>query len=128
MKYVVDTDWIIDALTGQVAALESLEQRQDQGLAVSIVTLGEVYEGAYISPQPDQHIATFHHFLEAFTILPLTEISVQHFARLRAQLRRQGNLIPDLDLLIASTALEHNLILMTRNIRHFSRIPGLQII
>jgi predicted nucleic acid-binding protein len=48
------------------------------------------------------------------------------FGRLRALLRLQGTLIPDLDLLIAATALQHDLVLLTRNRRHFDRIPGLQ--
>lgn len=39
-----------------------------------------------------------------------------------------GNLIPDLDLLIASTALEHALVLLTRNRRHFQRIPQLRLL
>ena len=41
--------------------------------------------------------------------------------------RRQGQLIPDLDLLIAATALHHDLTLLTRNIRHFNRIPELRL-
>ena len=46
---------------------------------------------------------------------------------MRAFLRRQGQLIPDLDLLIAATALAHDLTLVTRNRRHFSRILSLRL-
>jgi tRNA(fMet)-specific endonuclease VapC len=49
------------------------------------------------------------------------------FARTRADLRRSGQLIADLDLLIAATALHHDLTLLTRNVRHFARIPGLRL-
>jgi predicted nucleic acid-binding protein len=42
-------------------------------------------------------------------------------------LRSRGLLIPDLDLFIAATALEHDLILLSRNRRHFDRISGLNI-
>jgi len=52
---------------------------------------------------------------------------MRHFARVRSLLRRQGNLIPDLDLLIAATALEHELVLLTRNRRHFERISQLRL-
>ena len=55
------------------------------------------------------------------------EAVMLRFARMRSELRRQGNLIPDFDLLIAATALEHDLILMTRNTRHFARIAGLRL-
>ncbi len=84
--------------------MSTLEEHRDDGLGVSIITLGEVYEGAYNNPNPSVHIASFQEFLALFTVLPLTEDTMRHFARLRALLRKQGNLIPDLDLLIADTA------------------------
>lgn len=127
MSYLVDTDWIIDGLSGRPEALDVLEEQRDEGLGVSIVSLGEVYEGAYSNPQPAVHLASFQEFLALFTVLPLTNETMQHFARLRALLRRQGNLIPYLDLLIAATALEHELVLLTRNRRHFERIPELPL-
>ena len=52
---------------------------------------------------------------------------MEQFARIRARLRRQGQLIPDLDLLIAATAVTHGLTLVTRNRRHFERIPELAL-
>jgi predicted nucleic acid-binding protein len=52
---------------------------------------------------------------------------MKRFARLRGELRRQGQLIPDPDLLIAATALQHDLTIVTRNVRHFQRIPGLKL-
>ncbi|MEA2511263.1 MAG: hypothetical protein QOJ59_750, partial [Thermomicrobiales bacterium] len=48
-------------------------------------------------------------------------------ARIRSFLRSQGRLIPDIDLQIAATAVSLDLTLVTRNLRHFSRIPGLKI-
>jgi predicted nucleic acid-binding protein len=94
---------------------------------VSIVTLGEVFEGAYHHPNPQQHLAGFRRFLSGFTILGLSDPIMELFAQTRHTLRRQGNLIPDLDLLIGATAVHHGVIVMTRNRRHFSRIPGLQL-
>jgi predicted nucleic acid-binding protein len=49
------------------------------------------------------------------------------FGRTRSELRRAGWLIPDLDLLIAATAVHHDLVLMTRSVRHFARIPELRL-
>lgn len=46
MSYLVDADWIIDGLRGRPEALNVLEERRDEGLGVSIVTLGELYKGA----------------------------------------------------------------------------------
>ena len=92
------------------------------------MTLGELYEGAYGRPDPEEHIASVEQFLRLFTILPLSDTTMQHFGRLRALLRQQGNLIPDFDLLIAATALEHDSVLVTRNRRHFERIPEIQLL
>ena len=49
------------------------------------------------------------------------------FARIRAALRRRGQMISDFDILIASTALQYELTLLTRNTRHFARIPNLRL-
>lgn len=127
MSYLVDTDWIIDGLNGRRNALAFFEAPWDEGLGVSMITVGELYEGAHGNPQPAKHIASFQQFLAPFTLLPLTDETMRHFGRLRALLRRKGNLIPDFDLLVAATALEHDLVLLTRNRRHFERVPGLRI-
>lgn len=127
MTYLVDSDWVIDGIASIPSAMRVLEQRAPDGLAVSILTVGEVFEGAYGFPNADEHLAGFRTFLSGYTIIGLDEETVEIFARTRYQLRRQGNLIPDMDLLVAATALRHNLTLMTRNVRHFSRIPGLRL-
>lgn len=105
------------------AALDALDQLSDQGLAVSIISVGEIFEGAYAFPDPATQLQTFRGYLAHFIALDLTDPIMEVFARNRASLRHQGNLIPDLDLLIAATALTHDLILMTRNRRHFRVSP-----
>ena len=127
MRYLVDTDWIIDGIAGIPAALDMLSRLAVEGVAVSIVTLGEVFEGAYLFPDPDDELAVYRQFLAGYRVLPISEPTVQRFAQTRALLRQQGSLIPDFDLLIAATALEHDLTLITRNQRHFERIPDLRL-
>jgi tRNA(fMet)-specific endonuclease VapC len=127
VSYLVDTDWIIDGIAGIGNARTTLERLSPNGLAVSIITLGELYEGAYASDNPKNQLATFQQFLDGFVVLGLTDAIMHTFAKTRAQLRRSGNIIPDMDLLIASTARTFDLTLLTRNIRHFERIPDLKI-
>jgi tRNA(fMet)-specific endonuclease VapC len=60
--------------------------------------------------------------------LPITDAICRHFGEHRARLRRSNQLIGDIDLLIATTCLDHGLTLLTTNPAHFQRIPGLAII
>jgi predicted nucleic acid-binding protein len=68
-------------------------------------------------------LGRYRQFVSGYTIIPATEPTASRFAQLRALLRKQGNSIQDVDLLIAATALTHDLTLLTRNIKHFERIP-----
>lgn len=127
MKYLVDTDTIIDALKGLAVARATLDRLSRDGVAVGIVSLGELYEGAFGSADPIAAQRTIRLFVAGFAMLTLTDEIVLTFGRTRAMLRRRGRLIPDFDLLIAATALATGLTLVTRNRRHFARIPDLQL-
>jgi tRNA(fMet)-specific endonuclease VapC len=127
VRYLVDADWLIDAAIGRPRAQRTLDRLSDEGLAVSIVAVAEVYEGAFGTPDPHATLAGLRDFLGDFAVLPLTDPIAERFARMRAALRQQGQLIPDMDLLIAATALEEDLTLVTRNERHFNRIPELTL-
>jgi tRNA(fMet)-specific endonuclease VapC len=127
VSLLVDADWLIDAAAGRPVAVRTLDRLSADGLAVSIIAVAEVYEGAFGTPEPEATLADFRQFLGDYAILPLTDPIVERFARLRAALRQQGMPIPDMDLLIAATALEEDLALLTRNVRHFERIPDLQL-
>lgn len=127
MRYLVDSDWLIDGFLGIPAAVNRLAELRDDGLAVSIISYGELFEGALGAPDPATEFARFRRFLARLTLIGLDDATMERFARLRAALRRRGELIPDLDLLIAATALEGDLTLLTRNVRHFARIPELRL-
>jgi len=127
VKYLVDSDWIVDCLHGNQSAVQTLQEIAPLGLAVSIISVAELYEGAYGLPEPGAHLSTLRTFLRAFTTLTLTDSIADRFAQVRARLRREGKAPPDFDLLIGATALEEGLEIVTRNVRHFSRIEGLTI-
>jgi tRNA(fMet)-specific endonuclease VapC len=127
MTYLVDSDWIADWLSGTKHATQLLSTLGRQGLAISLITYGEIYEGIYFGKDPARARQVFRRLLQGMTVLPLNRRIMQRFAHIRGDLRRQGQLIPDPDLLIAATALHHDLILVTRNTRHFQRIPALSL-
>lgn len=127
MSYLVDSDVLVDGLVGRPAALDLVARLRHHGLAVSIVSYGEVFEGAFKATDPHLRLARFRTYLDDFAMNPLTDPIMETFARIRADLRGSGRLISDLDILIAATAIHHDLTLITRNLRHFERIPELSI-
>ena len=127
MSYLLDTDWAIDALAGKRNAAATLSELFADGVAMSWVTVGEIYEGAFGFPAPQAHLATFRTFIQQLRILNLNDPIMEQFAQIRSSLRRQGQIIPDFDILLAATALHHDLTVLTFNIRHFSRIPNLKL-
>ncbi|HEX9989783.1 MAG TPA: type II toxin-antitoxin system VapC family toxin [Chloroflexia bacterium] len=127
MSYLIDTDWVVAALKGRADAQTLLTSLSEEGLAVSLITYGEIYEGIYHGADPLRHEQVFLAFLRDVDILPLNESIMQEFARVRGELRAQGNLIGDFDLLIAATAIHHDLTLVTRNTAHFQRVPNLSL-
>ncbi len=127
MAYLLDADWVIHALGGREPVRSLLPQLAHQGVSLCPITIGEVYEGAFGFPNPGAHLASYRQFLAPIPVIPLNDGVMERFAQLRSDLRSRGQLIPDLDLLVAATALHNGLTLLTFNLRHFNRINGLII-
>lgn len=127
MKYLIDTDWLVDVYSGRRDAMHVLEGLHSLGLAVSIISHGELFEGTFGFSDADERLIRVYALLSQFETLQLTDPIMEIFGRTRSQLRRSGQMIADLDLLIAATAVFHDLTLLTRNVRHFGRISNLQI-
>lgn len=125
--YLLDTDWLVDIFADVPHAVSTLRELRLQGVGLSIVSYAEFFEGAYGFPDVDLPLVRYRAFLDQFDTVPLSKAISEIFGRIRADLRRSGRLIPDMDLLIAATAIHHDLILLTRNLRHFTRISELCI-
>ncbi len=125
--YLIDSDRTIDWLKGSRDAVAFLGALQGP-LYLSLISLGEIYEGIYASTQPDGDEAVFLAFLRQVELLQVSRPIMQRFAEVRSDLRRAGLRIGDMDLLIAATALHHNLTLVTRNVRDFEKVRGLRLL
>lgn len=126
MRYLIDSDWLIDAMGGIRHATLTLDTLAGGKPAISIISNGELYDGAASAADPDLEIARIREFVSTFAVLVLDDTTMEIFARIRTNLRRRGQMISDFDILIASTALQYDLTLLTRNTRHFARIPESQ--
>ena len=126
MRYQIDSDVLMDIFIGVPSAARTLREARREGVGISIVSHAEVFEGAFGYPDTEAQLASYRQFLDQFETLPLSGPIVEIFAGVRSDLRRAGQLIPDMDLLIAATAMHHDATLVTRNPRHFDRIAGLR--
>ena len=128
MTYLIDTDWVIDHLHHVERVTRRLAELAPEGLALSSISLAELYEGVYYARDPVESEAALQRFLDPdLAILGLDEETCKTFGKERGRLRAAGLMIGDCDLLIGATALRHNLTVLTNNRRHFDRIEGLRI-
>lgn len=125
--FLIDTDWIIDHLNGIVKRTRRLQELAPQGLAVSIISVAELWEGIHCSREPERSRIQMERFLAGVAVLGLDEEACRRFGQLRGELRSRGGIIGDFDLLIAATALVHNLVLLTNNRKHFEKIQDLRV-
>ena len=126
-SYLVDTDWAINHLNGQERTRRRLEALTASGLAFSAISLAEVYEGIYYSSDPEGNERGLIEFLQDVTVIGIDEKTAQLFGKERGRLRAEGKRVADFDLMIAVTARQHDLTLLTDNCRHFEHIEGLRI-
>ena len=127
MRFLLDTDWAIQARAGRNPGATVLLGLMHEGVGVSLATVGELYEGAIGSRNAAAQLDQIREFQDLFAVVSLDVDIMYRFAEIRSQLRRRGELIPDFDILIAATALQHDLTLLTYNVRHFRRITGLAL-
>jgi tRNA(fMet)-specific endonuclease VapC len=127
MRYLLDTDWIINLLAGKEDAEEKIQRLDPEDIGISLVTVAEIYESAYNFANPEAHIQIFRSFLKNFHLANLSLPIIEKFAEVRAHLRRKGQMISDIDIFLAATALHHDLVVLTYNKKHFERIPDLRV-
>jgi len=130
MPWLFDTDAISELLKKRpapryvewLAAIPRAEQY------TSAVVIGELFRGAYRSPDSARHLENIvSRVLPAVTVLPFDTAVAKKFGEISAALQGKGQPLADADLAIAATALHHGLDLVTGNVRHYRRIPGLRI-
>jgi tRNA(fMet)-specific endonuclease VapC len=100
-----------------------------ESLAIAIVSVGELLFGAYRSSRVTANLERVRAFLTdpGPEVLPVGLHAVECFGRFKADLRKGGNPIGDIDLFIAGVAVSHELKLVTNNTRHFERISEVSL-
>jgi predicted nucleic acid-binding protein len=130
MAFLFDTDAISELLRPRPATayVKWIMRVAREEQFTSAVVMGELYKGAYRSHDRERHMSNIEQrVLPAVTVLPYDISIAKVFGSIRAHLEDAGMILPDADIQIAATAIDHDLELVTGNIRHFNRISGLKL-
>jgi predicted nucleic acid-binding protein len=129
MTSLTDATFIIDALRGRAYAAQLVPTLLENGLALSIITHMELWEGVYGNPNRRVAERRLREFLRPIALLPFSPRVSQRTAQLRRELRRLRRPLEQraLDILVAGTALYHGLTIVTSD-ADFDDIPGLTIL
>ena len=125
--YFLDTSVIIDYLRGKEDAINFVNNLKGK-LVSSYICLSELYEGIYRSKNKSAESTILEFFSGLSKTYGLNQKIAQEFGSLRKNLKQKGEIIEDLDIMIAATCIVYGLTLVTLNKKHFSRIKGLDIV
>lgn len=128
MSFLIDTDYVVDFLSGRSDAVALLNSLPREQIAISAITFGGVTEGITFGRDQKRYEQGFRQFLRIAEVLSPNRTTMRQFARIRGTLRGQGDLIPDMDLLIGATAITTHRTLVSRNRRHFTRLQAAGLI
>lgn len=127
-RYLLDTNICIYIKNHRPAEVLARFTKLPPGkVAMSVITYGELCFGAEKSSKPKETQHILAQLIGLIPVLPLDETVSAHYGKIRQHLQASGKPIGNNDLWIASHALAHKLILVTKNVVEFERVPGLRI-
>lgn len=126
-SYLLDTSTIINLFRGKKAEQKLLESLEGERTS-SFVCMAELYEGVERSKNKEEEENNLVKFFSRLdNVFTVDNDTAKKFGEIRSTLKKTGNVIEDMDILIAATCIAYDQILITNNQKHFSRIPDLKI-
>ena len=126
MNYLLDTDTVSYAIRGYGDVSEHLASIAASDVSISSITYAELMSGAEQRASL-RLINSIDNFVSQVAIVPFDSAAAREFGRIAALLIKRGTPIGDFDILIAAHAVSLGCVLVTNNVRHFSRVHGLKI-
>ena len=122
--YCFDTNIIIDIFHGDIDLRERINEIVDSGNEIFItpITLCELYKGVYLFKNPEKELIDLDNFIPGFDLLDFNKESCIIFGKEYARLSKLGKTTQESDLMIASITKANNLIVVTRNKKHFENV------
>jgi tRNA(fMet)-specific endonuclease VapC len=130
MAIILDADVIIGGERGAFDLRRWLESHADEQFEVAAITVAELWHGVERGTSAQKRVREnyLRALLSVLPIIPYTEQTAYHHAKLWAHLESAGKMIGPYDLIVASTALERESMLATFNKRHFGNVTGLKVV
>ncbi len=122
--YLLDSNIIVDIFRGEAKAISRVKKLSV--IRVSVITIGELHYGAKKSNQTPKRESEIKQLEEMVNILDITKSTAKIYGQIKDQLRAKGKPIPENDIWIAATVMEHQLTLLTKD-KHFENVEGLVI-
>jgi tRNA(fMet)-specific endonuclease VapC len=127
-RTLIDTDILSYYLKGEKTVIKNFENYLEtyELIEISIITYYEIISGLQ-AKNAFKQLEIFEDFSNDNLVIPLTENSCKISGEIYSILRHKGEIVDDIDLLIAGIAIENEMVLVTNNEKHFQRIPDLKI-
>lgn len=126
--YILDTNICIFAIKKKFPELlDKISVRLNDGVFISSLTVAELEYGVSNSLYPEKNRIALLEFLSIFNILDFRETDAVPYGIIKTNLRRNGNVIGPIDMLLAAQGISNNMTMVTNNIKEFQRVEGLKI-
>ncbi len=125
----LETDFLIALIRKDRDAIAKLRKLVESGerLTTTPINAAELFKGAYLSKNLDENLRRVRGILGRLHLLDFNLAASDIYGQITSQLWKKGEPIGEMDALIASIALAHNERVLTRNVKHFSRVRGLEV-
>ena len=125
-KYLLDTNICIYFIKGQYELNKIIAEVGEQNCFISEMTVAELKYGVENSKTVEAMRKIVEVFIPKFFVIPIYN-SLDIYAKEKAKLRKQGMMIDDFDILIGATAVANNMVMVTNNVAHLSRLDNIVI-
>ena len=127
LRYLLDTNIVIYVLKRRPIEVLSLFNENASRMAISAITLSELFQGAEKSSRVSDNLVAIEDFCSRLEVLPYGAKAAQHYGAIRAGLEKTGQPIGVNDLHIAAHARSEGLVVVANNVGEFARVPALQV-
>ena len=126
--YLLDSNIVSYWMRGDEKLINKIKSHEPSDLSICTITLAEIFYGIEKSPTKKKERRTkIERISSRLEIYPFNELAARKYSIIRTQLEKDGIVINERDLQIASIAVANKLIVVTHNVKEFKRIKNLEV-